>query len=89
MVDVVTGCNVVMVEGWCCKIGHSVKILGIIGQHPSVSKFNWLDVDIFEILVIYYQFEVYFVDSSKMISNFPKVLNFKRLFLKNNHFVCN
>ena len=29
------------------------------------------------------------MDSSKMIRNFPEVLNFNQLFLKLNRFVCN
>ena len=61
------------------------KILGIIGQDPTVSKSNWLHVDIFRFFLYY--LEAYSIDSSKMTSKFPKVLNFDQLFLKLNRFM--
>jgi hypothetical protein len=32
---------------------------------------------------------IFFYNSSKMVSNFPDILNFNRLFLKLNRFICN
>ena len=58
----------------------SKEILGIIGQDPSVSNFNWLHVDIFRFLVIKRR-EIY-GSSSKSISGFFEVLNLNQLFLK-------
>jgi hypothetical protein len=60
------------------------KFLGIVGQDPSDSKSNGLHVDIF--WFSFYSFEVY---SSRMIGILPGVLNFNRLFLKLNWFICN
>ena len=65
----------------------SGEILGIIGQDPSVSKSNQLHVDIFRFF--FYLSQVYSIDSSRMMGNFPEVLNFNQLFLKLNQFVCN
>ena len=65
----------------------SGEIFGIIGQDPSVSKSNQLHVDIFRFF--FYLSQVYSIDSSRMMGNFPEVLNFNRLFLKLNRFVCN
>ena len=56
------------------------KFLGIVGQDPSDSKSNWLHVHIFPVLL--YSFEVWSIDSSKMIGKFLEVLNFNR-------FICN
>ena len=55
------------------------KFLGIVGRDPSDSKSNWLHVGIFRFC--FPSFEVYSIESSKMISNSPEVLNFNRLFL--------
>ena len=63
------------------------KFLGIIGEDPSDSKSNRIHVDIFQFLLD--SFEVYSIDSSKMIGNFPKVLNFNWLFLKLGQLICN
>ena len=41
------------------------KFLGIVSQDPSVSKSNRLHVDIFRVCI--QSFEVYSIDSSKMI----------------------
>ena len=41
------------------------KILGIVGQDPSDCKSNRLHVDIFRLC--FHSFEVYSIDSSKMI----------------------
>jgi hypothetical protein len=59
------------------------KLLGTIGRDPSVSKCNWLHVEIFWLFLYKLEvFEVYCFNSSKMMGNFPKVLNFNQLFLK-------
>ena len=56
------------------------RFLNIISQNPSVSKSNWLHVVIFQYFVI--DLGIYSIDSSTMTGgNFPKVLNFNRLFL--------
>ena len=52
--------------------------------HPSVCKSNRLHVDI-----VQFSFGVYSMKFSKMIGNFPAVLNLKQLFLKLNWFICN
>ena len=65
----------------------SGEILGITGQDPSVSKSNHLHVDIFRFFL--YLSQVYSIDSSRMMGNFPDVFNFNRLFLKLNRFICN
>ena len=36
-----------------------------------------------------YKVGIYAINSSRMIGNFPAVLNFNRLFLKLNRFICN
>ena len=46
------------------------KFLGIVGQGPSDSRSNRLHVDIFRFC--FHSFEVYFIDSSRMIGNSPK-----------------
>ncbi len=38
--------------------------------------------------VFHYQVGLYFINSSNMSGNFPAVLNFNRLFLKLNQFIC-
>ena len=48
----------------------------IVGQDRSDSKSNRLHVDIFQFY--FHSFEVYSIDSSKMISNFSEVSNFNR-----------
>ena len=58
-----------------------------VGQDPGDSKSNRLHVDIFRFC--FHSFEVYSIDSSKMIGNSPEVSNFNRLFLKLNRFICN
>ena len=63
------------------------KFLGMVGQDPSDSESNRLHVDIF--WFCFRTSEVYSIDSSKMICKFPAVLNFNRLFLKLNRFICN
>ena len=66
-------------------LGHieSVKILVIL--NPT----GWLHVDIFRFWC-FHSFEVYSsIDSSKMIGKFPDALNFNRLFLELNRFICN
>ena len=55
------------------------KFLGIVGQDRSDSESSRLHVDIFRFC--FHSFEVYSsIDSSKMISNSPKVSNFNRYF---------
>ena len=68
-------------------VGVPGKFLGIVGQGPSDSKSNWLHVDIFQFC--FHSFEVYSIDSFKKIGKFPEVLNFNRLCLKLNRFICN
>ena len=63
------------------------KFLGIVGQDPSDCKGNRLHVHIFQVCL--HSFEVYSIDSSEMIGKFPEVLNFNRLFLELNQFICN
>ena len=63
------------------------KFLGIVRQDPSDSESNRLHVDIFQFCSL--SFEVYSIDSSKMIGKFPEVSNFNRLNLKLNRFICN
>ena len=53
--------------------------LGIIGQDPSVSKCDRLHIDIFRFS--FTDLKVYSVDSSKLIGNFPEVLNLNGLIL--------
>ena len=55
----------------------SRKFLGIVGQDPSDFKFSRLHVDIFRFWC-FHSFEVYSVDSSKIIGMFSEVLNFHR-----------
>jgi hypothetical protein len=59
----------------------------IVGQDPCDSKSSPLHVDIFRFS--FHSFEAYSRDSSKMMGNFREVLNFNRLFLKLNRFICN
>ena len=54
------------------------RLLGIIGQNPSVSKSNRLHVVIFRFFFI--KFEVYSINSSKMMGNSPEALNYTQLF---------
>ena len=54
--------------------------------YSSVCESNRLHVDI--LWVFLYEDGVYFINSSKMIGNFPAVSNFNRLFLKINRFIC-
>jgi hypothetical protein len=73
-----------------CRVQHSGRrFLAIItGLDPRVSKSNRLHDDILRFS--FYEIGVYSTDSSKTINNFPAVLmNFNRLFLKLNRFICN
>ena len=58
----------------------SGEILGRNRQHPSVFKSNPLHVVIFQYFLI--EVEECFIYTSKMIGNYPEVLNFNRSFLK-------
>ena len=53
----------------------------------NVFKINQLHVDIFSVFL--YCNQDYSMNYSKWIGNFPKVLNFNKLFLKLNQFLCN
>jgi hypothetical protein len=81
-----------MRSGWAPKCHLPISLLcpqrfwSIINGDRSVSKSIWLRV-IFRVFP--FQFEVYSLDSSKTISKFPAVFNFKRLFLKLNRLICN
>ena len=55
-------------------------------QTPRVVKFNRLHVDIIRFFFIELKYSTY---SSKMMRNFLEILNFNRLFLKLNRFICN
>ena len=66
--------------------GHieSVKILVVI-LNPT----GWLHAAILRFWH-FHSFEVYSIDSSKMMGKFPEVsMNFNRLFLELNRFICN
>ena len=63
------------------------RFLGVINRDPVVSNINWLHVDIFQLS--FCEVEEYSSDSSKLISNFPEVLDLNWLFLKLNRFICN
>ena len=69
----------------------SVGILGIIGQTPSIyiymSKSVRWHVDIFQVFL--HWFEVYSIDSSRMIGNPLEISKFNQLNVKLNHFMCN
>ena len=54
------------------------EFLGTIGWDPSVSKSNWLYVDIFFQFFLH-QIEVYFLKSYQTMSDNSEVLNFNRL----------
>ena len=58
-----------------------------IGQDPSDSKSNQLNVDIFRFC--FHLNEVYSIDSSETIDEIPEVSNFKQFFLELNRFICN
>ena len=59
----------------------------VVGQDPSDSKSNRLHVEILRFC--FHTFDVFSIESSKMIGKFPEVLNFNQLFLKLNRFICN
>ena len=65
----------------------SGRLLGVIGWDPSVCKSNWLHVDIlrFSFVKLAYILQI---PQKCMMGNFPAVLNFNRLFLKLNRFIC-
>ena len=68
----------------CVKCQKLAKTLSNI---YIVCKSNRLHVDILRFSFI--KLGVYSIDSSKMVGNFLVVLNFNRLFLKINRFICN
>ena len=55
------------------------NVLGIVGQDPNNSKSSRLHFDIFRFC--FHSFEVYSIDSSKMIDKSPEILNFNGYFL--------
>ena len=57
-------------------------------KSESVSKSNRLHVVVIFPVFLYW-FELYSTDSSTTIGDFPEVLNFDRLFLNLNWFICN
>ena len=65
----------------------SGDILGHNRLISSVSKSNRLHTEIF--LLLLKEIGVYSIDSSKMMGNFPEVLNFNQLNLKLDWFICN
>ena len=76
------GCQIVKIQ--LCEAVPG-KFFGIVRQGPSDSESNRLHVDIFRFCS--QSFEVYSIDSSKMIGIFPEVSNFNRLNLKLNRFI--
>jgi hypothetical protein len=76
-----------VVGGWLGANQRPGRFLGIFGRDSRVSKSHRLHVDVFRFLFI--GFEVYSLNSSKMISVLPEVLNFNRLFLGFIWFICN
>ena len=68
----------------------SAKFLGIYrlaSPDPTDSESSRLQVDIFRFC--FHPFEVYPMDSSKMIGNPPEVSNFNRSFSNSTGFICN
>ena len=63
------------------------EIMGTINQNPNISKSNQLHVTIFCFFVI--TFEIYFIDFSKLINNFPETLKYNQSFLNLNRFIWN
>ena len=63
-------CNVEMQTRWSVR----GRFLGIMGQNPSVSKFQPHTCCCYLSLSLY-RFEVCSIDSSKMIGNFHEVMN--------------
>ena len=55
------------------------KFLGMVGQDPSDSKSSRLDIDIFRFC--FHSFEVYSIESSKLMGNFFEALNSNWFFL--------
>ena len=78
---------------WCIGIAGrgasqwSERFLGITDWDPSVCKSNRLHVHIVQFSFI--KFGVYSIYSSKMTGDFLAILNFNRLFLKLDRFICN
>ena len=60
----------------------------VVSQDPSDSKSSRFHVDICQFCVLH-SFEVYSINSSKMIGKFHEVLNFNRLFFELDRFICN
>ena len=65
----------------------SGRFLGITGRDPSVCKSNRLHCS--HPPVFLYKNGVCSINSSRMIGKFPAVLNFNRLFLRLDRFICN
>ena len=73
------------IEQWSKPVIGEIFGHNITGWDPSVCKSNRLHILRFS----FYKICIYFKDSSRMIGNFPTVLNSNRLFLKLNRFICN
>jgi hypothetical protein len=65
----------------------SGRFLGIIGRDPSILQVQ--PVTCWHPSTFLYKFEVHFINSSKVIGNSLKVLNFNWSFLKLNQFIYN
>ena len=60
-------------------------------SNRNATRLKWvLEINkVKEILKYRNQITIYSIDGSKVIGNFPAVLNCNRLFLKLNRFICN
>ena len=59
-----------------CKLGIVSRLLGINGQDPSVSKSTGYMLT--SLGFSFNKFKVYFLDSFRLVDNFPEVINFNR-----------
>ena len=66
----------------------SGRFLCITGGGPKLSVCKSIRLHVHILRFSYIKIGVYSIDSSKMMGNFPAVLNFDRLFLKLNRFIC-
>ena len=72
---------------WPSTNQRSGRFLGMIGCDLDVCKSDRLHVHILQFS--FFKIGVYSSNSSRMISNFPAVLNLNWIFLKLNRFICN
>ena len=75
------------ISSWSSPKQWSGRFLGITGWDLGVCKSNRLHVHILWFSFI--KIGIYSMISSRMIGNFPTILNFNWLFLKLNRFICN